>query len=164
MPAPSAAERAAAKLQSTFRRNRRYARQLEESANTTEPAHVELLPGTSLTTEPPPAGPPAEPTCYVCGSADEDFDIDGQPTFGLMVCRQYATCGGAKHASCCGIKAAVANWTCEPCKGRPKQKYGEKMDWSADLAAQRSIDDEFDRYRAGGLACCVANICLCTVQ
>ena len=81
-----------------------------------------------------------------------------------MVCRNFATCGGAKHASCCGIKMAVDPWECEPCKGRPKQKHGEPMDWSADLESVRKSDDEFEKWRAGGLACCVANICLCTVQ
>ena len=183
--APNNAERAAATLQSTFRRQRRYTQQLEDGPATLRwedqeaPADIELQPtasadAASADAEPPsapaesdvqlPSGPLDEPTCYVCGGAGEDFDADGRAAIGLMVCRNFATCGGAKHASCCGIKMAVDPWECEPCKGRPKQKHGEPMDWSADLASVRATDDEMERWRAGGLACCVANICLCTVQ
>ena len=183
---PNTAERAAATLQATFRRQRRYTQQLEDGPATlcrdeAAPADVELEPTASADAassdaeprsgsaapapaEQLPSGPLDEPTCYVCGGAGEDFDADGRAAIGLMVCRNFATCGGAKHASCCGIKMAVDPWECEPCKGRPKQKHGEPMDWSADLESVRKSDDEFEKWRAGGLACCVANICLCTVQ
>ena len=148
------------------------ASEVAASAASADAASADAEPQSSASAAPAPAeadaqlpsGPLDEPTCYVCGGAGEDFDADGRAAIGLMVCRNFATCGGAKHASCCGIKMAVDPWECEPCKGRPKQKHGEPMDWSADLASVRATDDEMERWRAGGLACCVANICLCTVQ
>ena len=93
--------------------------------------------------------PPATnepPRCYVCDSSDAK---------GLMRCRNFATCGGAKHARCMGMVAPVASWTCEPCDGgRPRQRPGERYDWAHDLEKEAERQKRMDMLASRGVPGC----------
>ena len=60
--------------------------------------------------------------------------------------------------------APVRHWTCEPCEGRPRQRPGEKKDWSVELQA---IDDQQEkqekRLKTAGVAAAVVACFSCTV-